>query len=92
MVLFTPALSWALLLGLRLEGVEVTDKGYKAKSFKGVPIAIEWHSDGSVTLCKEIVEHIRVSGDISHLMPPPPGTIIFGPLPERRKGELHDPS
>jgi hypothetical protein len=33
--------------------------GYKAKSFKGVPIAIEKHTDGSVTVCKEILEELE---------------------------------
>lgn len=58
----------------------MTDKrpdGYKAKSFKGWLIAIEWHADGSVTLCKEIVEQIYKSGDVSFLVPPPPGTMYL---------------
>lgn len=55
------------------EGIEV--RGHQTKNFKGVPIAIEWHADGSVTLAKEVVEHIRKSGDTSYLIPPPPGTI-----------------
>lgn len=59
------------------------NKGYKAKNFKGVPIAIEWHSDGSVTLCKEIVKHIRATGDVSYLIPPPPGQIIFTNEPQK---------
>ncbi len=33
--------------------------GYKAKSFKGVPIALEKHADGSVTVCKEILEELE---------------------------------
>jgi hypothetical protein len=50
-------------------------KGYTAQSFKGIPIAIEWHADGSVTICKELVEHIRNTGDTAYLIPPPPGTV-----------------
>ncbi len=33
-------------------------KGFKAESYKGVPVAIEKHMDGSVTLCKEVVGNI----------------------------------
>lgn len=37
----------------------ITEKaGYTANNFKGIPIAIEHHRDGSVTLCKELVEEI----------------------------------
>lgn len=32
--------------------------GFKAKTYLGVPIAIEHHGDGSVTLCKELVDDI----------------------------------
>lgn len=32
--------------------------GYTANSFKGIPVAIEHHRDGSVTLCKELIEEI----------------------------------
>lgn len=52
-------------------------EGYKAKSFKGIPIAIEWHNDGSVTLAKEVVEQIRATGNTSLLIPPPPGTMYL---------------
>lgn len=34
-------------------------KGYDAKSFKGIPIAIEHHIDGSVTICKEVLDEIN---------------------------------
>lgn len=33
-------------------------EGFTAGSFMGVPIAVEHHGDGSVTLCKEIVDSI----------------------------------
>lgn len=45
--------------------------GFTAKSFKGIPIAIEWHPDGSVTICKELIDHIRATGDTSWLIQPP---------------------
>lgn len=51
--------------------------GYPAKSFKGIPIAIEWHADGSVTLSKEVASEIRETGDTSLLIPPPPGMIYM---------------
>ena len=51
--------------------------GQRAKSFKGIPIAIEWHSDGSVTICKELVESIRKTNDTSWLITPLPNTMLF---------------
>lgn len=54
-------------------------EGLKAISFKGVPIAIEWHSDGSVTLCKEVVEAIK-GGDLSFLHKPEEDGTIVGKL------------
>lgn len=52
-------------------------EGLRAKSFKGIPIAIEWHADGSVTICKELAETIRKTGDTSWLIAPPPNTVYF---------------
>lgn len=49
--------------------------GYEAKSFKGRGIAIEWHTDGSATLCKEFIDYIRRTGDTSYLVPPEPNRI-----------------
>jgi hypothetical protein len=34
-------------------------EGLIAKSFKGVPIAIEHHPDGSVTIAKEVIDEIE---------------------------------
>lgn len=59
-----------------LTQVEEPD-GLRAKSFKGVPIAIEWHADGSVTICKELAETIRKTGDTSWLIKPPSNTMYF---------------
>jgi hypothetical protein len=57
--------------------VQKPKNGYQAKSFKGIPVAIEWHADGSVTICKELAEFIRKTGDTSWLIPPPPNTMYF---------------
>lgn len=55
--------------------------GFKAKSFKGIPIAIEHHADGSVTICKEIRDDIRNSAYvpqwIKDLMCPPPNGVMY---------------
>lgn len=55
--------------------------GYSAKTFQGVPIALEWHPDGSVTLCKEFVEDLLRSDNLvyikAQLTPPAPGMVYF---------------
>lgn len=38
-------------------------KGFKG-NLSGVPIAIEFHGDGSVTLCKEIVDEINTDDGV----------------------------
>jgi hypothetical protein len=42
----------------------IKNAGYTAKIFRGIPIAVEYHKDGSVTLCKEIVEEICFDKDV----------------------------
>ena len=40
-------------------GKPVQRDGFTAKSFKAVPIAVEHHSDGAVTVCREIADQIH---------------------------------
>lgn len=60
-----------------------------SKSFRGIPVAIEWHDDGSATLSKEFVEQIRETGDVSLLCPPPSGEIYFLNDPTSQTGRAH---
>lgn len=36
-------------------------EGYTAKSYRGISVAVEHNSDGSVTICKEVVDEIQGS-------------------------------
>jgi hypothetical protein len=59
-----------------------TSEGFTTKSFKGVQVASENHSDGSVTICKEMVAEIlanpNVSEEVKELFRFTPASILIG--------------
>lgn len=40
------------------KGKEMKHDGFAAKNFRAIPVAIEHNGDGSITVCKEIVDAI----------------------------------
>jgi hypothetical protein len=44
---------------IHYHGKPVERDGLAAKSFKGIAVAIEHNSDGSITICKEICDEIH---------------------------------
>lgn len=56
--------------------------GLAAKSFRSIPIAIEHHTDGSVTIAAAVREEIANASDVPSwvkdlLFPPPNGQIFM---------------